>query len=152
MQDIVELERRITAAMERITRRVERLATQESEGPVGALEEVARLNEALDEERMTNAQLKERIRALREKEAQTQTEAQTGGAEDEAAALRAHLAAQNDEIATLRRVLAEAGREIASLRAARAAEAEEAAEILAALDPLVSAAQGHETKSEAPHA
>lgn len=133
MQDIVELERRITAAMERITRRVESLATQGPEGPVGALEEVARLNEALDEERMTNAQLTERLRALRAKEAQP------GGAGDEAAEVKTHLAAQADEIATLRRVLAEAGREIAALRAARAAEAEEAADILAALDPLVSA-------------
>lgn len=143
MQDIVELERRITAAIGRISQGVDHLLAQGTDGPVGALEEVARLNEALDEERMTNAQLHERIRALRDKEAQVQT----GGAEAEVTELKAHLAAQTEEIATLRRVLAEAGREIASLRAARAAEAEEAAEILAALDPLVSAAQ-----SEGPHA
>jgi chromosome segregation ATPase len=142
MQDITELERRITAAMERITRRVETLATEAQngsgeDGPIGALEEVARLNEALDEERMTNAQLNERLRALRDKEAQAAP----------APELQAQLDAQADEIATLRRVLAEAGREIATLRAARASEAAEAAEILAALDPLVSA----ET-TEPPHA
>lgn len=149
MQDIVELERRITAAMERITRRVEILARQEADGPVGALEEVARLNEALDEERMTNAQLNERLRALRDREQGTAEQGQSDPAAADPALsdLKAQLATQADEIATLRRVLAEAGREIAALRAARSAEAAEAADILAALDPLV----GTPT-TEAPHA
>lgn len=136
MQDIAELERRITAAMERITKGVDRLATDTPDG--GA--DLASLTEALDEERMTNAQLNERIRVLRDRLA-----ANAGPEEPaaDAAALTARIAAQDEELATLRRVLAEAGKEIASLRAARAAEAAELADIKAALDPLI---------AEAPHA
>lgn len=138
MQDIVELERRITAAMERITRRVESMASEAAEGPIGALEEVARLNEALDEERMANAQLNERIRVLRDRAAAETPAAPASGPEaPDVADLQAQLAAQSEEIATLRRVLGEAGKEIAALRAARAAEAADLAEVVAALDPLV---------------
>jgi chromosome segregation ATPase len=149
MQDILELERRITAAMERITYGVEQLAkgsagaspraagAEAASGDAAA--RIAHLTEALDEERMTNAQLNERLRVLREKAGQ--------GSDEVVADLQAKLATQADELATLRRVLAEAGREIASLRAARTAEAEELAEIVTALDPLVTAAS-----SEAPHA
>lgn len=145
MQDIVELERRITAAMERITRRVESMASEGADGPIGALEEVARLNEALDEERMANAQLNERIRVLRDREAaraaaEPPAAPAPGPEAADLADLQAQLAAQSDEIATLRRVLGEAGKEIAALRAARAAEAAELAEVVAALDPLVTEA------------
>ena len=175
MQDITELERRITAAMDRIAAGVERRASAGQ----GAEAEIARLTEALDEERMTSAQLNERVRVLREREAQleaqigTQSAVQTGpiaadefAADDRAAdpaadllqadlaaaqaqltEAQAQLAAQNDEIATLRRVLAEAGKEIAALRAARAQEAAELDDIIAALDPLLTPAP-----SEAPHA
>lgn len=134
MQDIVELERRITAAMERITYGLERRVS----GAAISTNEVAQLTEALDEERMANAQLNERLKVLRER----------GGLEAEAdsadvTALKAQVAAQDDEIATLRRVLAEAGKEIASLRAARSNEAEELADIVAALDPLVTEAEAH---------
>ena len=142
MQDIVELERRITAAMERITKGAERLLDGAAVGDEAA--RIAHLTEALDEERMTNAQLNERLRVLRDAPtAAPNAVAAADPAEDssaELAALQAQLAGQSDEIATLRRVLAEAGREISALRAARADEAEEAAEILAALDPLVRAA------------
>lgn len=131
MQDIVELERRITAAMERIGAGLDRRAGQA--GGQGGAEEIARLTEALDEERMANAQLNERVRVLHERATQGASEADEG--------LQAQLAAQADEIATLRRVLAEAGKEIASLRAARAAEAAELAEVVAALDPLVKDAE-----------
>lgn len=131
MQDIVELERRITAAMERIGAGLDRRAGQV--GGQGGAEEIARLTEALDEERMANAQLNERVRVLHERATQGASEADEG--------LQGQLAAQADEIATLRRVLAEAGKEIASLRAARAAEAAELAEVVAALDPLVKDAE-----------
>jgi predicted nucleic acid-binding Zn-ribbon protein len=129
MQDIIELERRITAAMDRIAKGLER-------GPgAGQSDEVARLTEALDEERMANAQLNERIKVLRDRDGQG-----AGAVQDETATLKAQLLAQKDEIATLRRVLAEAGKEIATLRAARSAEAEELAEIVAALDPVIAEA------------
>ena len=123
MQDILELERRITAAMERITYGVERLASGSAGAGLDAVgaeaasgdaaARIAHLTEALDEERMTNAQLNERLRVLRDKAGQ--------GSDEAVADLQTKLAAQADELATLRRVLAEAGREIASLRAARTA-------------------------------
>jgi hypothetical protein len=133
MQDIVELERRITAAMDRIAAGVERRAVS----GLGAerSDDVARLSEALDEERMTNAQLAERLKVLRDKGGPDDS-----GAQSDLADAQAQLAAQADEIATLRRVLAEAGKEIASLRAARSAESAEMAEIVAALEPLVTEA------------
>lgn len=141
MQDIAELERRITAAMERITQGVDRLAG--TAAPAGEADEIARLNEALDEERMANAQLNERVRVLRERlvagAGQGETVAEAADAAH--AELTAKLSAQEEELATLRRVLGEAGKEIASLRAARAAEAAELAEITAALEPLVTEAQ-----------
>ncbi len=131
MQDIVELERRLTAALERIGAGLDRRAGHVAGQGEG--DEIARLTEALDEERMANAQLNERVRVLHERATQGASEADEG--------LQAQLAAQADEIATLRRVLAEAGKEIASLRAARAAEAAELAEVVAALDPLVKDAE-----------
>lgn len=137
MQDIVELERRMTAAMDRIAAGIERRAAADQ--GVGSSDdsgsEIARLREALEEERMTNAQLNERLKVLREKGSLDGDTAQSDLVE-----AKAQLAAQNDEIATLRRVLAEAGKEIAGLRAARSQEAEELSEIVAALEPLVAEA------------
>ena len=128
MQNIAELERRITAAMERISKGVDAKTAAETAalGNTALQDEIARLTEALDEERMANAQLNERVRVLHDKGAET-------GGED----LTAQIAAQAAEIAELRRVLAGAGDEIAALRAARAAEAAEVAAIAAALEPLV---------------
>ncbi len=131
MQDIVELERRITAAMGRIEAGLDRRAASAAATAGG--DDLARLTEALEEERMANAQLTERVRVLHERASSGAGEAEEG--------LQAQLAAQSDEIATLRRVLAEAGKEIAALRAARAAEAAELAEVVAALDPLVKDAE-----------
>jgi hypothetical protein len=100
MQDILELERRITAAMERITYGVERLGgggagvgAPGAEPATGdAAARIAHLTEALDEERMTNAQLNERLRVLREKAGQ--------GSDEVVADLQAKLATQADELAT----------------------------------------------------
>lgn len=142
MQDIAELERRITAAMERISRGLAlRAAPLETADPGAdaAAGEIARLSEALDEERMANAQLNERLRVLHDRlEGGTP---QTAADPAEVGALQASLAAKEAEIAELRRVLAGAGHEIAALRAARAAEAAEIAEITAALEPLVEEAR-----------
>jgi predicted nucleic acid-binding Zn-ribbon protein len=169
MDDIAELERRITAALVRIGQGLEGVSQPASGGggaPVatladGAAEaEIARLNEALDEERMVNAQLQERIRALRDKDAADRRPLQT-----EVDRLTRLLDSQGLEmqrlkktVASLReqvRVLLEAqaeGRiephlinkamlaELEALRALRGAEAAELDEIIAALDPLATQA------------
>ncbi len=82
MDSIAELERRITAALERIGSGIEGLTALSGAIPSGngaatvasladgeAEAEIARLNEALDEERMLTAQLQERLRAVRDREA-----------------------------------------------------------------------------------
>lgn len=163
MQDIAELERRITAALERIGRGVASLATApESELPASMAEaELARLTEALDEERMANAQLNERLRVVRDKDA-----GDRAALEAQVADLTAQLEAQSVELNRLRRSaeqlnaemadlrdVAELGvtepehinkamlAELESLRAARTSEAEELAEIVAALNPLIAEAR-----------
>ncbi|MDB5661466.1 MAG: hypothetical protein JWS10_4081 [Cypionkella sp.] len=168
MQDITELERRITAALERIGRGVESLSaavTMPTDNPTAMLPEsdFAVLNEKLDEERMLNAQLQERLRVVRQKD-----DAEKTALTDQVSALNAQLAAQSDELARLRatsnalsqelaalRDVAELGvtepehinkamlAELDALRAARASEAEELSEIIAALNPLIEEAAAH---------
>jgi predicted PilT family ATPase len=117
MQDITELESRISAALARIGAGIDVLsapaAAQPETGAVdeSAMIEIGRLNDALDEEKMANAQLHERLRVIREREAEA----------------RSGLEAQ----------LADALGELTALRAARAEEAAEIAEIVAALTPIV---------------
>lgn len=165
MQDIAELERRITAALERIDRGVAGLVAPvaASADPTAFLPEsdFAKLNEDLDEERMLNAQLNERLRVVNEKHSDEKS-ALTA----EISSLNGQLAAQADELTDLRktvdeltndlddlRSIAERGvtepefinhtlqTELEALRAARAAEAAELSEIVAALTPLVEEAE-----------
>lgn len=116
MQEIAELERRITAALERIGRGVDILAAPPAAPPSAMLPEsdFARLNDALEEERMANAQLAERLRVHRDREAA--------------------LAGQLAELTA--RFEAQAA-ELAGLREERAGEAAELADILSALNPLI---------------
>lgn len=74
MQDIVELERRIAAALDRIGRGIEGLAPA---APAAMVDEgeVARLREALEEERFANAQLNEKLKTLKERAVPGQTQA-----------------------------------------------------------------------------
>ena len=75
MTQIDELQHRITAALDRVAQGVVRLEERAAEAasmpaepaePGIAPEEVARLQEALDEEKLANAQLEERVRKLHE--------------------------------------------------------------------------------------
>lgn len=165
MHDIAELERRITAALERIDRGVAGLLAPvgPDQAPTAFLPEsdFAKLNEDLDEERMLNAQLNERLRVVNEKHS-SEKSALTSEISD----LNARLSEQDSEIASLRemvlqlnndlddlRSIAERGvtepefinhslqTEVEALRAARAADAAELAEIVAALTPLVAEAE-----------
>ena len=124
MQEIAELEKRITAALERIGRGLEGMAVAPAEPPSAMLPEsdFARLNDALEEERMANAQLAERLRVHRDREAALAAEL---------AELTARVQAEAAERD------AERDAELSGLRAERAGEAAELADILSALNPLI---------------
>jgi len=122
---------------------------------------VARLGEALETERATNAQLTERVRVLRERQETvvarlerqlTRTTRQLDAAGQElqrqrraAAGLREALekltAAQAEGVAEPHLINRAMLAELESLRAERQAEIAEMDDILAALDPLVGSAQ-----------
>lgn len=177
MDQIAELERRISVALRRIGAGLDALPSaqpvpaagelQDGTGtePTASARDMARLQEALDEERILTSQLQERIRALREKEA-----AQTMPLQSEVDRLTRLLDVQGLEMQRLKktvsslreqlRAMAEAqaeGRvephlinkamltELEALRAQRSAEAAELDEIIAALDPLAATAVKEET-------
>jgi chromosome segregation ATPase len=165
MQDIAELERRLTAALERIDRGVAGLAAppEPSAEPSAFLPEsdFAKLNEDLDEERMLNAQLTERLRVVNDK-----YNAEKAALTAEISDLNAQLSDQSSELNALRetvaqltndlddlRSMAEHGvtepefinhtlqTEVETLRVARADEAAALDDIIAALTPLVTKAE-----------
>lgn len=154
MNDIEELQRRITAAMDQVAFGLDKLSAAKPAGPDPDTLQL------LEEERTANAQLQERVRGLRTK------------SETELAALRAQVdegearMAQLDiELQRVRRANAQLTEacaalrdanaegvgdahlinktmltELEALRAARAADVAEASVILASLQPLVDAA------------
>lgn len=107
--DLMEVRRRIVAAFEGIAAGAEALAARAAEA-----DELDRLRLEIAEERMVNAQLQERIRALREREGSRPA------LEEELQRLRA---------------------ELAELRARREAERRELDAVLAELIPLVEEAR-----------
>ncbi|WP_296766439.1 hypothetical protein [Sediminimonas sp.] len=177
--DITELERRLTAAMDRIGQGVEALSeraadaaeTAETAAPeagggdtappaVGADdaggEDVARLRQELEDERLVSAQLEERIKALHRKH-----DARMAELEKDLGAARTALSEMGEALETLkaksdalhrnaealRAAEGKAGAdlldnslrdELETLRAARAADVAEARAIKAALEPLLS--------------
>lgn len=187
MSDLAEYERRISYALERIGKGIEAAATRAAaaalapttpEGaalaataPEGAAlaatasegtalanpQEVEDLREALEAERIANAQLSERVRAIRDKQETTlaalerKLAAATLGL-DQANHELVRLKRANTELAGLNRDLTEASSagqaephlinramqaELESLRAARGAEIAELDGLLGALGPLV---------------
>jgi hypothetical protein len=107
--DLLEARRRIVAAFEGIAAGAEALAARAAEAS-----EIDRLRAEIEEERVVNAQLQERVRALREREAGR---------------------------AALEEELARARAEIAELRAARDAQRGEIDAVLSELIPLVEEAR-----------
>ncbi len=95
MSDISELETRITTALERISAGVDALAPAKPDQS----DEVARLNTALEDERTVNAQLEERVKAIKEKQDST-VQALAG----EVDRLTDLLAAEEKSLAKLRQV------------------------------------------------
>ncbi|EEW25796.1 hypothetical protein [Rhodobacter ferrooxidans] len=161
MGEIAEFERRITAALQRIGAGLDQLGpiTEAQPGPdAGDLAaDVASLRDALDDERTVNAQLGERLRAVKEREAEGLAEAQA-----RIEAMTRQLDVQGLELQRMRkttiqlreqlRVLREAQTqgladpqmlnkamlgELEALRAARQSETAELDEILAELAPLL---------------
>ncbi len=170
MTQIEELERRITAALDRIAYGVETLdlasvpapVPEPEEGPPPGAdpEELVALREALAEERLANAQLEERVRAIRDKQDSSVRELRT-----QVAAQRESLSALDLDLQHLRRandMLVDVNQELRSaleqnlgepdlinkamlaelesLRAARATDAAESRAVLDALEPLLAEA------------
>ncbi|MCU9849692.1 hypothetical protein OEZ60_16960 [Defluviimonas sp. WL0024] len=159
MSDIAEMERRISAALERIGAGVEK-ARAEAEAAAAAREQArtaGELREALEAERAANAQLTDRVRAIKEKQ-----ETMVDALEKKVARLTEQLDAAGAELHRQKRInadLTEAQRalreaaqdgvpepeqinrslmaELEALRAARAAEMAEMQEILSELRPLI---------------
>lgn len=154
MSDIVELQRRITAAMDQVAFGLEKL------GPFTAAAPDADTLRLLEEERTANAQLQERVRGLRTKSeteiAALRAQVEEGDArmaqlDIELQRVRRANAQLSDACAALREANAEGVgdahlinkamlAELEALRAARAADVAEASVILASLQPLVEAA------------
>lgn len=165
MSDIVELERRLTAAMDRIARGVDGIGATKTADP----DEVAGLKQALEDEKLVTAQLEERIKKLHVRQ------------EDETAAIRAELETTRtamaqldgelqrlrkasdqlrDTVAKLREANAEGVAEphlinkamlaeLEILRAARAADVAEADAIMATIAPLLAEAPNEEEGEDA---
>lgn len=161
MNDIAELERRITMALGRIGAGIDLIGAAPAPGGHAedgeAAAQIAELQDALDSERTTNAQLTERVRAIKEKQ-----ETMVGALEKKVARLTQQVDAATIDLQRLREAnldLAEANRalgeaveagiadpslvnhamlsELEALRAARAAEVAEMDNILAELKPLI---------------
>ena len=155
MSDIAELERRITAALDRIRRGIEERQLPEPGEDLSA--EVARLTAELEEERTASAQLEERVRALKDRQDGRigKLEAEAARERDRAASLDAaldDLRQSNADLSATCEALRTAMSEglpdealvnravLAELEAAQARQAADRAEmdaILAELRPIV---------------
>lgn len=129
MQDLVELERRITRALERIGTAAEGLQG-------GAAE-----SRAVEEERDVNAQLAERLRAVKERSAEriAALEAEVASLTEQLDTLRAAAGELHDQLSQMRGDTAPA--EVESLRALRASDRAELESILSALTPHLDKAE-----------
>jgi predicted nucleic acid-binding Zn-ribbon protein len=158
MQEITELEGRITAALERIGKTVDRLAQAPRSGPAATSAAEAALRAQLEDEKSLNAQLQEKLRAAKEREPK-------GDLHDKIDRLTRQLDVQGLELQRMRRTAAALRDQLSALRAAQSAgvvephhinkamaaeldalraerltEVAEIDEILAALDPHLSEA------------
>jgi len=160
MSEIQELGQRITAAMDRIARGVESAGA----GSATEAEAVAELTQSLEDERLANAQLEERLKSIKEKNDKRLAELEAAGAD-----LRNSMASLDDQLQRLRKANEqlrsnnEALRganeegvtephlinkamlaELESLRASRATDMAEASAILGAMAPLLDGADAYE--------
>ena len=152
MSDIAELERRIAAALDRAAQAMDRLSTGGED-----LGDTKALAEELEAERMANAQLEERVRAIKDKQ-----EGRLAELERDVARLRDVVEAKDETLQQVRAVnedlrksnsalrdanaqgLADADlingameSELSALREARAADRAEVDDVLATLDSVL---------------
>jgi hypothetical protein len=119
MQDIVELEKRITSALERIGKGVDRLASQpRSAGPAAVSPTPAPAGDAglraqLEEEKALTAQLQARLRAATARESK-------GDLQDKVDRLTQELDVKGLELQRMRRVNASLREQLEALRSAAA--------------------------------
>ena len=118
MQDITALEKRITAALERIGKGVDRLASAPraaaAAAPAPAPAPDLALRAQLEEEKTLTAQLQERIRVMKERESQ-------GSLQEKIERLTQQLDVQGLELQRMRRTAATLRDQLAHLRQAQAA-------------------------------
>lgn len=114
MTQITDLQARITAALDRIGQGLEALE-RPAEADAGQADEIARLNNALEDERTANAQLEERVRAIKEKQ-----DSAVETLASEVDRLRALLEEEEAAVSRLGRVNAELRANSAALREAMA--------------------------------
>ncbi|KIN66349.1 hypothetical protein Z946_361 [Sulfitobacter noctilucicola] len=162
MSNIDELQRRITAAMDRVAQGLDKIGSTPS-GPDPETEQ------ALEDERTANAQLTERVRALK-----TKSDAEMAGLRAQIDEAEARISQLDVELQRVRRANAQLNEacnalreansegvgdphlinksmmaELEGLRAARASDVAETSAILAALTPLLdTAGQPYEPTNE----
>lgn len=166
--DLGEMARRLTAALDRIGKGIERIpaaAPAAAPAPAKAAkgDDLAALREALEVEKAANAQLAERLKAVKERDSHARAQA-----EARIETMTRQLDLQGLELARMRKTMTQlrealrmmtegaAGAtpephlinkamlaELEALRALRQSEAGEIDEVLAALDPLLSEAEAH---------
>lgn len=152
MTDLADLEQRLAAALDRVSAAI---AARSADVPSGV--DNNGLQMALDEERMLSAQLSERLRAVKEKEIQSQTQInakldQMSSLLDAQGAELNRMRRSNLQLREVLRILREASvqglsdpdvinsamlAELDALRATRLTEVAEMDEILAELAPLI---------------
>ncbi|MFT5798653.1 MAG: chromosome segregation ATPase [Candidatus Azotimanducaceae bacterium] len=155
MSDIDELQRRITAAMDRVAGGLDQLGAN-SGGDTAALEQ------ALEDEKLANAQLSERVRLLKQRQDDelADIKASAAGATAQMAGLDLEVQRvrkANDELRNSNQALRAANEagvaephlinkammaELEALRAARAVDVSETNAIIDALTPLIADAEG----------
>lgn len=113
MSDISGLEQRITAALDRIGNGLNRMS--QSEAAPADPGELAALQELLDGEKLANAQLEERVKAIKEKQ-----ESLVRDLEIEVTSLRADIAAKNEDAERLKNINGRLRRNNRALRDANA--------------------------------
>ncbi len=132
MQEIAELERRITFALERVSKGLAQLNTQSTAPQANAAPDTsvdtAALRTELEEERTVTAQLQERLRVIKEKEVLALEALQS-----QLASMSGMLSKQNAELGRLRRTLSDTTLELANVTDAAQSGSIEAAHINAAM-------------------